>query len=898
MRVLCALLLPPIGLISGSITYSLYDDFSNISNPSGRWTYANMSCGWGCSQQTSGLTLSNYTITNSSACYASSASSSGCYIYKSSDYVYFDNRYAAPGVVFTTSSHTAYYTVNAKIGIQGSCSNAQFGSLNNAGRIIGVKPEGTCAGFTAAYSFYFSSNLTVQPYSKVYLYFPMKGASGGQTAVSLTLTESTPTSQPTSQPSNPTSQPSRQPSSQPTCPSSQPTRQPSGQPSTRSSSQPPQHPVPAPLHEPSSQPTAEPSATHILRLNPLHAIWSPAYITAKASAYYIYLVFFLSLFLLLAAADFFGVMNRFDKLSDSSFASRVWQPCELTQQGDGCESDVVLVEEIKKSERSRCAAQRAQTESSTKLGQGRGSGNIRDSRDGGDTASVKLLSRVKGDMLNKLTRSQQLYSDEFHDYILLSRCFYGCSDLLYAGGCSIPFTETALPPGLIEDFLLFLLNNHSVICCFSSTRESPLSRQGRRIILICQHALGFFLSLIIVCVLSTFMARIPVLKPFSIAFSQANSDPLHNVALNVFTDMVVISPVVYRIGGSLMALYLLTPQVDEGEQFALLFVKSNFQNIVVALLLAAVLTSLFFAAMLSAGEPFLEACLGNIYQYLYLCLLPALIIDIAVAVASFEYRFHYAVYFLGTPLVVVGRYFVERYYLHDASGAVFEQSSRYTLFGSLRIDSICRREAAPTATVDSLFGSCSVELLPLTTNPLHDLQIRQQIFNEMEEQTSSAKSHSSERRDNTSLVPNPKLRQKSSRPGARIALTAPPPPPAPQRQQQVPCPPAAVQGDDDASEAVETGVTGDVAVILGEDISLRRFGEGVDKGFTNVFHFFQARDKGYTDAENVEDAPIDDLRRAAHLCEEEAPPARVSVLALAEYFEKRTSLRRSAYGDS
>ena len=66
--------------------------------------------------------------------------------------------------------------------------------------------------------------------------------------------------------------------------------------------------------------------------------------------------------------------------------------------------------------------------------------------------------------IRKVTGESDL-SDSSHvafiDYLNQDRKFIGCGDVVYDKGCKVPFSSSTLQPGLAEDFLLNVCNNHS-----------------------------------------------------------------------------------------------------------------------------------------------------------------------------------------------------------------------------------------------------------------------------------------------------------------------------------------------------------------------------------------------------------------------------------------------------
>ena len=71
-------------------------------------------------------------------------------------------------------------------------------------------------------------------------------------------------------------------------------------------------------------------------------------------------------------------------------------------------------------------------------------------------------------------------------------CYFACEDVLFPGGYKIPFSDIILAPGVMEDFLLFLYNNHNVLSCVAVTKAATFNRANRRLALILQNSFTFF----------------------------------------------------------------------------------------------------------------------------------------------------------------------------------------------------------------------------------------------------------------------------------------------------------------------------------------------------------------------------------------------------------------------
>ena len=83
----------------------------------------------------------------------------------------------------------------------------------------------------------------------------------------------------------------------------------------------------------------------------------------------------------------------------------------------------------------------------------------------------------------------------------MQRCVLGCGDVL--SECGLRVLGVHFSPGLVEDFLLYVSCNHSIVSCFPVVRGLCYSRSFRKYPLIVQHSVSFFVSNMLIVVLTT-----------------------------------------------------------------------------------------------------------------------------------------------------------------------------------------------------------------------------------------------------------------------------------------------------------------------------------------------------------------------------------------------------------
>jgi hypothetical protein len=90
---------------------------------------------------------------------------------------------------------------------------------------------------------------------------------------------------------------------------------------------------------------------------------------------------------------------------------------------------------------------------------------------------------------------RERYSWAFFNSLLQDNCFYGCRDIFYKDGLYLNMCclfKYRFPPGLFEDFLYYIFNNHTLLSMFLCARGNPFKRNSRRIAFFGQNAFAFF----------------------------------------------------------------------------------------------------------------------------------------------------------------------------------------------------------------------------------------------------------------------------------------------------------------------------------------------------------------------------------------------------------------------
>ena len=455
---------------------------------------------------------------------------------------------------------------------------------------------------------------------------------------------SKPSSQPTSEPSNqPTTQPSSVPSGQP---SGIPTQQPTGQPTSEPTSQPSSQPSSAPSSIPTSSPTSKPTIPDLLLINPLSLGWNSHYTEIKIRAYLvIYLAFFIGLYFILYLLDKSNLVKRtLDKIEESAYASNCRRLCNVLPNSFrprkgyyGFESS--LLKEIhRKSEHlsNEYAEQYRLFRSSRK------------SRAPTLSTGDVDIDGIEDNNRFEVDQSSLVY---FSKRLLDASVNIGTDGVIYKGGYTVPVLGYVLAPGRIEDIILYICNNHSIIgCCFCYENEyTTYNRSSRRVVFSVQHTIAFFITIMT----SVFF----MYAGLGAAYNQATSSSTNNLLASQLFDVICTSPFSLVVADYFQKLYSLDFRSGGSPKFR--FISTTILKSVKIFLLLTFslicLGCLVLASILTTGDN----CYGNIIGYSTQVIVITFLLDIINPIMLYEDRFYLGIYVFGTPVVVIGQLFLE-----------------------------------------------------------------------------------------------------------------------------------------------------------------------------------------------------------------------------------------------
>ncbi len=198
--------------------------------------------------------------------------------------------------------------------------------------------------------------------------------------------------------------------------------------------------------------------------------------------------YFLAILVVLSLLDYSKVGKRTVKmLHDSAYKSEVYIPSQTSHASHGKEehgskSSIKQSKEVfSKLKRKDCAIQA-----------------VIDHQHRFNELSADHNAAMPSKMLqsNRLLLKESGYSEGFYTYIDQRRTYLGCEPLLYPDGtvqvCDNVVASTE--KGVLEDLVIFLCNNHSLLNCVFAVDGAPVDRFGNRLIYTTQNCIAFFLS--------------------------------------------------------------------------------------------------------------------------------------------------------------------------------------------------------------------------------------------------------------------------------------------------------------------------------------------------------------------------------------------------------------------
>ncbi len=271
------------------------------------------------------------------------------------------------------------------------------------------------------------------------------------------------------------------------------------------------------------------------------------------------------------------------------------------------------------------------------------------------------------------------YSKGYREYVQQQRTLLGCTASLYPDGYTVKIPcasiEIRLPPGRMENLLLFICHNHPLFSCFYFMDGSKLGAHGTRILYIGKDVVVFVLYQFSNMLLQYFM--------------------LDGIGLGVFINLFVITPSAVSVG--LLLKYLYTCPFTESVEFQRKYAK--YQSIVVFLGRLAIIPivlvmcgSLIIACLFSSNRD-IPLILVNFFLFVEFYGIVLAVIKAALLYVD-EYYYHLSLFGV-MEIICVGRLYKERIMAEQlVLGVDYAYRISNYLFGLVKVQKILNRSDA------------------------------------------------------------------------------------------------------------------------------------------------------------------------------------------------------------
>ncbi len=270
-----------------------------------------------------------------------------------------------------------------------------------------------------------------------------------------------------------------------------------------------------------------------------------------------------------------------------------------------------------------------------------------------DSVSVKNKNKISKELSFNRNQTQTdiggsavsgdlaLYDEAFYQYLLQKRCLIGCAGILYPDGYKLNLLIHSyhLREGVVEDFILFLCNNHSLLSCIYRVRGSPISRNACRILYLVQNSIAFFMSAL-----------------NNLIFAYANLNP----NFGYISDFIIVAPASIFLGSVILELY--TCRIVNSTKFAQgscgkcgKFIAFLGKLMAIPFILL-IFVLLILAALCTHSSNVYSVTLSFVWQVQ----LQSVVLEFLYALVLFNSAYFYQMRVLGIPVVEMGSIFAER----------------------------------------------------------------------------------------------------------------------------------------------------------------------------------------------------------------------------------------------
>jgi hypothetical protein len=433
-----------------------------------------------------------------------------------------------------------------------------------------------------------------------------------------------------------------------------------------------------PTAQPSAQPTSQPTLVDIIDVNALDTPITAKVVEIKVKFYLLtFAAYFLACFIILMFVDFSRIgKSAAKRLHASAYASNTHVPNESFLELH--EEEVASkVDRDNKSRKNVFYKLRKKDYKISKL-------QLEEAKFRTLSAVCSSISSNKATISLKLIQSNRLaaksdgYSEGFYAYIDQRRTYLGCEALFYPDGrvSYLCLPSVTLERSVMEDFLLFLCNNHSVLNCVFACDGSPVDRTGNRLIYITQNCIAFFLS--------------------AISGSVFNFVGLTN-SMNIVFDLIVVTPATIAIA-KLMKLFYTCPigfsvEYQVANPCVVLMVKW-LGKLAVLPIVSLIVALLVLAAIFTRGRHTGIIVINFFVQVQLYGFFLELVLTMLMFMSTFYMRSTIDLSFTSIVLFEVGRRYTELIYINKLVEGKDYHYRCYYLFCFLRIECIYRFDDA------------------------------------------------------------------------------------------------------------------------------------------------------------------------------------------------------------
>ena len=289
---------------------------------------------------------------------------------------------------------------------------------------------------------------------------------------------------------------------------------------------------------------------------------------------------------------------------------------------------------------------------------------------------LKAIKEASPGKHKKSSKEEIKYSKGYREYMQQQRTLLGCSPFLYPDGyvVKIPLTsiEIHLPPGRVEDIILFLCHNHPLFSCFYFMDGSKLGAHGTRILYIGKDVSVF------------------VLYQFSNMLLQHFDLVGHG--LGTIINLFLITPSAVSVG--LLLRYLYTCPFTEAVDFQRRY--SRYQSVVLLLGRLAILPIMFImsscliiACLFSSGR---HVPLILVRYFIYVQFYGILLAIVKALLLSVDSYYYQLTLFGVFDILHIGRMFKERIMVDQLALDVdYAYRINTYIFGVIRVQKILNR---------------------------------------------------------------------------------------------------------------------------------------------------------------------------------------------------------------